>query len=98
MTQQQFEQEVIDRGFTLAELRCDVPPTNRLFTFMDDVGPSYERKVMRLALKQGHKQTQECADLVSGKVKPNWSTLDFASIEVAPPCDEPEYMVREASL
>jgi hypothetical protein len=72
MTQQQFEQEVIDRGFTLAELRCDVPPTTRLFTFMDDVGPSYEKKVLRLAAKQGNKQAQECEDILSGKIKPVW--------------------------
>ncbi len=90
MTQKQFETEATRRGFTLTQLRCDVRPSPELLEFMDEVGGRYEQFVTRLANKGKPKVDRPW-------LRGDFSTLDFASIEVAAPCDEPEYIAREAS-
>jgi hypothetical protein len=51
MTYTAFHSAVQSAGWTLAELRCDVPPSGALTRFMEQVGLNrYERFVLRIAL------------------------------------------------
>ena len=49
MSYTQFKAFVFKKGWTTAQLRCDVPPTDELLAFMDSVGLNrYESFVIRL--------------------------------------------------
>ena len=45
MSYKQFVANVESRGWTIAQLRCDVPPTQEILDFIDEVGLVYERFV-----------------------------------------------------
>lgn len=50
MTLSHFAAEAKKNGWTLAQLRCDVPPTEKLLAFMDRIGlDAYESLVTRYA-------------------------------------------------
>jgi hypothetical protein len=48
MTFKEFWRLVVQQGWTLAQLRCDVRPTEDLLALMDELGlDRYERYVLR---------------------------------------------------
>lgn len=49
MTYKEFLAEVQKQGLSLAQLRCDVPPSESVLDLIEDVGPDYERFVMRFS-------------------------------------------------
>ncbi len=47
MTYTKFKERVKQAGWTLAELRCDVPPSDAILAFIGEVGKKYETYVLR---------------------------------------------------
>lgn len=46
MTYKQFCQRIKQEGWTLAQIRCDVPPSQELLDFIEEAGDDYERFVL----------------------------------------------------
>ncbi len=52
MSYQEFRQRVLAAGWTIAQLRCDVPPSRAILDLMDEVGlDCWERYVNRMERK-----------------------------------------------
>lgn len=56
MTYEEFLSEIEKHDLSLAELRCDVPPSEIVLDLIEDVGPNYERFVMQYATVNEVKQ------------------------------------------
>jgi hypothetical protein len=52
MTFKQFKAAVKAAGWTVAQVRCDVPPPEALLDLIDRVGPDYERFATRYVTEE----------------------------------------------